>query len=301
MQKYKHSLINQVQKKIAKGDRTICSQLKIEWQESNKRFWVEFSPPEVPLKEGGEIPYTTLGKFCVTTEEELLEFVLLLIQRLEVASMFPIDWRSLVNLSSGFEPAAMRQAIYSLTSDDQIDVDDLPCECEPGDYISAQLEKMRMNPDLVAVTLDSWSGNYLPLSSFVEPKENTGSLAIFSEAQSSEIEYDFTYILEELDEELERFLLCKEHNLEEGIATFSYDLNYTCWLMPTPESLKYLGNFSQDTYYRLLEENKGVTFKEAAIAWMKLIAKTIRTESEYYYSDFKEDWRKAKFLIKGLK
>jgi hypothetical protein len=242
-----------------------------------------------------------LGKFCVTTEEELLEFVLLLIERLEVASMFPIDWRSLVNLSSGFEPAAMRQAIYSLTSDDQIDVDDLPCECEPGDYISAQLEKMRINPDLVAVTLDSWSGNYLPLSSFVEPKENTGSLAIFSEAQSSEIEYDFTYILEELDEELEKFLLCKEHDLEEGIATFSYDLNYTCWLMPTPESLKYLGNFSQDTYYRLLEENKGVTFKEAAIAWMKLIAKTIRTESEYYYSDFKEDWRKAKFLIKGLK
>lgn len=300
MQNFKHSLIDQAQQMVAASNYEICSGLKIEWQESNKRFWVEFSPPDVPLKEGEELPSTGLGKFHVKTEKELLEFCTILIDRLE-HGFPPLDWRSLVNLSSGFEPAAMRQAIYSLTSDDQIDVDDLPCECEPGDYISSQLEKMRINPNLVAVTLDTWSGNYLPLSSFVESKENTGSLAIFSEAQSSEIEYDFTYELEELDEELEKFLLCKEHNSEKGIATFSYDLNYTCWLMPTPESLKYLGNFSQDTYYRLLEENKGVTFKEATIAWMKLIAKAVRTESEYYYSDFKEDWRKAKALIKGLK
>lgn len=155
MKNYKHPLINEVQKMIAASDRTVCAGLKIEWQESNKHFWVEFSPPEVRLEEGEKLPSTTLGNFHATTEEELLEFVLLLSSRLQVASMFPIDWRSLVNLSSGFEPAAMRRAIYLFTDNDQIDWDDLPAECEPGGYIQQQLATTKINPDLVTVTLSS--------------------------------------------------------------------------------------------------------------------------------------------------
>lgn len=267
-------------------------------------------------------PTMPLGIVSCDNEEEELFFLYALRDRLKEGK--EVDWEKAQEIAEALYPQALKEVAYSYTDDGD---DEFPWEGNIPYWMTDSWMTEGYNPDTLRMTINfcprySFSSEYLH-----RPTDNNWLLVKSEVNCDEECQSDIMDSLNVLDE-LERILVQQtvvlvggesfaddtEEN-ESRYAAFQYATHSAYWLLPSPENLEFLADFSKDKYYDDLGSEKyrssekmqfseefepEAVFKQAAITWMKAVAVQLRKREEYSYSDWKKEWRKAIKVIRAI-
>lgn len=271
--------------------------------------------------------HSTLGRSTVAlaapfsvveckTDEEKLFFLRVLRDRLKEGK--EIDWSKVEEVVKSLPEYGMDDVRYTYTGDDQAE---FPYEGSHAYWIAEQWKEKEFEIDMVKMTI-GFCPEYSTNIQYLHKPKDANWLLIKTESFEGEQETNLDSPLEILDE-LERILV-RQTFLASGNKSFADDTNNVYgsfpyavfvghWCIPSPENLELLQDWSKDEYYQQLGREKysasktdssafwgKVAFKKAAIAWMKAVAIELRKRDEYYYSDWKKEWRKAVKVIRAI-